>query len=161
VTPTFRAVEARDVRFLRKMLVAALLWRPKRRWWPTSALLLFPQLAIFYRGWGRAGDTGFVAEEGGRRIGIVWYRFFTDESHGEGFVDTSTPELVIAVVPAARGGGVARKLMEAIHDRARLDGVRQISLSVEAENPARRLYSSFGYRELAERDGDDRMLLEL
>jgi ribosomal protein S18 acetylase RimI-like enzyme len=161
MTATIRALEARDARFLRRMLVAALLWRPKRRSWPTSALLLFPQLAIFYRGWGRPGDTGLVAEEDGKRIGIVWYRFFTGESHGEGFVDTSTPELVIAVVREARGHGVGRALMEAMHDRARRDGVRRISLSVDADNPARRLYSSLGYRELAERDGDDRMLLEL
>jgi hypothetical protein len=85
---TLRELEERDLRFLHKMLVAALLWRPKRRWWPTSALLLFPQLAIFFRGWGRPGDTGIVAEEHGERIGIVWYHLFSDESHGEG---SSTP----------------------------------------------------------------------
>ena len=161
MTAALRALEARDRGLLRKMLIAALLWRPKRRLWPTSALLLFPQLAIFYRGWGRAGDTGIVAEEDGKRIGVVWYRFFTDESHGEGYVGSSTPELAVAVVAAARGRGVGRALMEAIHDRARRDGVRFISLSVDPENPARRLYASLGYRELTEREGDDRMLLEL
>jgi GNAT superfamily N-acetyltransferase len=143
------------------MLVAALLWRPKRRWWPTSLLLLFPQLRIFCRGWGRPGDTGLVAEEEGRRVGVVWYRFFIEASHGEGFVDEDTPELVIAVVRDARGRGVGRALLEAIHERARRQGVRRISLSADHENPARRLYGALGYRELAERDGDDRMLLEL
>lgn len=143
------------------MLVAALLWRPKRRWWPTSLLLLFPQMQIFYRGWGRPGDTAFVAEEEGRPIGIVWYRFFTEASHGEGYVDEDTPELVIAVVREARGHGVGRALMTMIHERARSDGVRRMSLSSNLENPARRLAESFGYRELAEREGDDRMLVEL
>jgi ribosomal protein S18 acetylase RimI-like enzyme len=143
------------------MLVVALLWRPKRRRWPTSALLLLPQLRIFFRGWGRPGDTGIVAEEDRRRIGIVWCRLFTEDSHGEGFVDPETPELVIAVVPEARGRGVGRALMEAMHERARSDGLRRVSLSVDAVNPAKRLYEALGYRDLAERDGDDRMLLEL
>jgi len=143
------------------MLVAALLWRPKRRWWPTSLLLLFPQLRIFCRGWGRPGDTGFVAEEEGRPVGIAWYRFFTENSHGEGYVDEETPELVIAVVRDARGHGVGRALMIAIHERARREGVARISLSSDVENPARRFAESFGYRELHESRDDDRMLLEL
>jgi GNAT superfamily N-acetyltransferase len=143
------------------MLVAALLWRPKRRWWPTSLLLLFPQMQIFFRGWGRPGDTAFVAEEEGRPVGIVWYRFFTEASHGEGYVDEDTPELVIAVARDARGHGVGRALMTAIHDRARGDGVRRLSLSSDRENPARRLAESFGYRELAEGDEYERMVVEL
>jgi ubiquinone/menaquinone biosynthesis C-methylase UbiE/GNAT superfamily N-acetyltransferase len=143
------------------MLVAALLWRPKRRWWPTSLLLLFPQMQIFYRGWGRPGDTAFIAEDEGRPVGIVWYRFFTEASHGEGYVDEDTPEVVIAVVPDARGHGVGRALMTAIHDRARSDGVCRLSLSSNLKNPARRLAESFGYRELAEHEDDDRMVVEL
>ena len=143
------------------MLVAAALWRPKRRWWPTSLLLLLPQLNIFCRGWGRAGDVGFVAEDGGRPIGVVWYRLFTEGSHGEGYVDEETPEVVIAVERDARGGGVGRALMAAIHDKARQEGIRRMSISSHLDNPARRLAESFGYRELRERPDDDRMVVEL
>jgi len=34
---------------------------------------------------------------------LAWYRFFTEEAHGEGFVDPATPEVAIAVVDGRRG----------------------------------------------------------
>jgi GNAT superfamily N-acetyltransferase len=157
-------IEIRDLRadetaFLRDMLYAALDWNPKR-WLPPKWLLLrLPQLTMFYRAWGHDGDTGLVAEADGRRLGLVWYRFFTEAVHGEGFVDERTPEVAVAVVDGARGRGVGTALMEAIHACAREQGVEQISLSVDHDNPARRLYERLGYVEVAPED--ERMVLRL
>lgn len=159
-------MEIRDLRgdetaFLRDMLFAALDWKPGRRLPPKFVVLRIPQAAIFHRGWGRAGDTALVAEEDGVRLGLAWYRFFTDAEHGEGFVDEATPELAIAVVDGHRGRGVGTALLAAIHARGRADGIDRISLSVDHDNPARRLYERLGYVALAEREDDDRMVLEL
>jgi GNAT superfamily N-acetyltransferase len=150
-----------ETRFLGEMLYAALDWKPGR-WLPPRFLLLrIPQVSLFHKGWGREGDTGLVAERDGQRIGLAWYRFFTDEVHGEGFVDPETPEVAVAVVDGRRGEGVGTALMEAIHARAREQGVRRISLSVDHDNPARHLYTRLGYVALEEREDDDRMLLDL
>ena len=105
-------VEIRDLRadetaLLREMLYIALAWNPKRRLPPKVVLLRLPQLTMFYKGWGRAGDTALVAEDVGRRIGLVWYRLFTEAVHGEGFVDEETPEVAIAVLEDQRARGVS------------------------------------------------------
>jgi hypothetical protein len=92
-----------DLAFLREMLYAALDWRPDAELPPIEFVLAHKQVVIFHDGWGRAGDTALVAEEERRPVGVVWYRFFTEAEHGEGFVDEDTPELATAV----RGWGGA------------------------------------------------------
>jgi GNAT superfamily N-acetyltransferase len=161
---TIRELEQSDVPFLREMLCAAIFWRPRRRWRPRvprRLVLLHPEAALYHRDWGRPGDAGFVAEADGRRIGAVWYRFFTEEKHGDGYLDPDTPELAIAVADGHRGCGVGRRLMEAIHERARRDCLGRIALSVDDANPARRLYAALGYEEYEPGDGKGRMVLEL
>ena len=159
-------IEIRELRvdetpFIEEMLWAALAWRPGVELPQRELVLAHPQVVVFHAGWGRAGDVGLVAEEDAKPIGLVWYRFFTDEEHGEGFVDEETPELAIAVRDGHRGRGVGAQLMEAIHERARADGVAQISLSVNLDNPARRIYERLGYVELEPGDEDGRMVLQL
>jgi GNAT superfamily N-acetyltransferase len=159
-------MQIRDLRddeqvFLRDMLFAALAWRPDRPLPPKDVVLDLPQVSMFHEGWGRPGDTGLVAEEDGRPVGLAWYRFFTEAEHGEGFVDEKTPEVAIAVVDGHRGAGVGTELMEAIHARAREQGVARISLSVDHDNPAKRLYERLGYLEFPPGHEDGRMLLEL
>jgi len=155
-----RDLRADEVSFLKDMLYMAIAWNPERQLpLPKAELLDLPQLTIFHEGWGREGDTALVAELEGQPVGLVWYRFFTEDVHGEGFVDEATPEVAIAVVEGQRGNGIGAALMQAIHERARADGVARVSLSVDHDNPARRLYERVGYVDVAE--GDERMVLDL
>jgi len=160
-TVSIRDLRDDEVGFLKEMLYAALAWRPGVQLPPIEWVLAHPQVSVFHEGWGRAGDTALVAEVDGRTIGLVWYRRFTDDAHGEGFVDEATPELAIAVVEGHRGRGVGRRLLLAAHDRARADGLARLSLSVDADNPAKRLYAAVGYRDHQPEDGLGRMIVEL
>ena len=100
--------------------------------------------------WGRPGDAGVLALDEGFPVGAAWYRLFSADQPGYGFVDEQTPELAIAVVPSRRGHGHGRELLEGLLERARSEGHTALSLSVERDNPAIKLYERFGFRTVRE-----------
>lgn len=157
-----RELEPDDLPFMKQMLCTAALWDPNGPQYPFDWLLEQPQLSIYHEGWGRPGDAAFIAEDDdGTPIGCVYYRLFTESEHGHGYVDDATPELAIGVVDGHRGKGVGEALMRAIHDHARSSEIKVMALSVDPENPAKRLYARLGYEDYFPDDGHQRMLLTL
>jgi GNAT superfamily N-acetyltransferase len=55
------------------------------------------------------------------------------------------PETVVAVVPAVRGQGVGRRLLDALAARAAERGHDRLALNVHIRNPAAHLYSRAGF----------------
>jgi GNAT superfamily N-acetyltransferase len=150
-----------DVEHVKWALFQAVSWDPNRVLPPYELTIEHPELARYHRGWGRAGDLGVLAGRGDEVVGVALCRLFTEDDHGHGYVDDETPELAVAVTDGQRGGGIGTLLMNELAEAARAAGHGRLSLSVDAENPALRLYERLGYRELS-RDGDGvRMLLEL
>jgi GNAT superfamily N-acetyltransferase len=131
-----------DVRFLRDMLKHAYHWRLNED----------PDLPVarYVNNWGRPGDTGLIAWENGP-VGAAWYRLFKQSAPGFGFVDEQTPELTIAVVPGRRGSGLGGELMQALLERARLEGHSAISLS--AQKGMTKLYERYGFQAIEDKDG--------
>jgi ribosomal protein S18 acetylase RimI-like enzyme len=155
-----RPAVAADAAFLAEMLAAAAFWRPDGPAGSVDDVLNEPALAHYVAGWPRPGDRGVIAEEG-RPVGAAWLRLFPADDPGFGFVDAGTPELSIGVVRERRGRGVGSLLLGALIARARRDGLGAVSLSVEPDNPARRLYRRFGFEAVGGPGGAVTMLLRL
>jgi ribosomal protein S18 acetylase RimI-like enzyme len=96
-----------------------------------------PELARYVEGWGRAGDTGFVAHEVGEQhlLGGVWLRLHPAEE---------TPELAFSVTRGYRGHGIGTALLtQLMRANPHHDAIR---IAVAPTNPAVRLYERFGFR---------------
>src|SRR3990172_6953601 len=141
-----------DLRFLRDMLHHAYYWRERQA---------DPLVQRYVRGWGRPGDTAVIAVEGGFAVGAAWFRLFTTDEPGYGFVDEETPELAIGVVPTKRGHGYGEELLAALIERAKAGGFATLSLSVAPDNPALKLYEHHGFVKVAESEGSWTMRAEL
>ena len=98
---------------------------------------------MYLAGWPRPGDYGLIAEQVAP-VGAVWYRTYTEASHGHGFVTEEIPELSIAVIASRRLAGIGRRLLVDLIDASDSQGYEALSLALEA-NPARRLYESVGF----------------
>jgi GNAT superfamily N-acetyltransferase len=136
--------------FLREMLYEAAYWRSADDRPPLAEALARPDLARILADWGnRPGDAAVIAVDGdGRPLGAAWYRFWTAAHHSYGYVDEATPEVGLAVVPGERGRGIGAGLLSALVNHARQQGIGRLSLSVEQDNPAVRLYERAGFRQV-------------
>lgn len=158
-----RPAEASDADFLLEMLVAAAFLRPDGPQGDIAEVLSQPQLAHYVAGWPRAGDLGVVALDNQLPVGAAWLRLLPGSDPGFGFVDAAPPppELSMGVLQGWRGKGVGSRLLDALIAAAREQGLRSLSLSVEQDNYARRLYERMGFRQVSEADGSQTMLLHL
>ena len=113
-----------------------------------ETVMALPQLGRYFVGMGRPGDAGVVAVTAdGARLGAAWYRLFSAEEPGFGFIAIDVPELAMGVVAEARGQGIGSALLDALLALAREQGFRALSLAVDRQNPAHRLYERKGFRE--------------
>jgi ribosomal protein S18 acetylase RimI-like enzyme len=99
---------------------------------------------MYLAGWPRRGDFGLVAEDE-VAVGAAWYRIYTEEIHGHGFVANDVPELSIAVIASRRREGIGRRLLVDLIGASVAEGHAALSLSVNDGNPARGLYESVGF----------------
>ena len=142
-----------DVEFLKEMVYEAARWNPDWPREPIEEVLGEPVIRRYHEGWGRDGDGGVLAELEGVPVGAAWYRVFSADEPGYGFVDEKTPELSIAVVPLHRRKGIGEAILRACMVQAREEGFQSLSLSVAPHNRSRMMYQRAGFEKVAEDDG--------
>lgn len=83
--------------------------------------------------------------------------FMIVERHGEPvgrlLLDRGHPSdlrvVDIAFLPESRGHGLGTAFLRAVQDEARAEG-KKVSIHVEQENPAKRLYARLGFRDISQ-----------
>jgi ribosomal protein S18 acetylase RimI-like enzyme len=156
-----RPLDRQDHQLLRALAFEAAFWQPEVPRPPREEALADPRIARYFEGFGRPGDFGVVAEEGGEGLGAAWWRYFRAEAPGYGFVDEATPEISAAVLPGHRDRGIGTALFRALEREARDRGIARLSLSVERDNRAAALYERLGFQPLAQKGDALTMVLEL
>lgn len=142
-----------DLLFLKRMLLEAAYWRTDQERPRIEDVYARPDLIFLLEDWSREGDTAVIAvSRTGRPVGAAWYRFWEPELHSYGYVSAEIPEVAIAVRKAFRGRGIGHRLIAALLKAANAQGVQQVSLSVEEDNPAENLYRSHGFKALRKVD---------
>jgi GNAT superfamily N-acetyltransferase len=112
------------------------------------------RLLRYVSGWGRPGDVGMIAmDKEGRRLGAAWFRLFSTDRPGYGFIEDSIPEISVAVRDDWRGQGIGTALLTSLLREATTAGFQALSLSVSADNPAGRLYKRLGFVEVKLEEG--------
>lgn len=145
---TTRMVQSDDLPFLWNMLWEAAAVDPRMRSLGKSAALANPATSRYLTNWGRPGDAGMVAcDESEQLLGAAWLRLFPLEDPGYGFIAADIPELAISVESEVRGRGVGSILLDALLATAKGRSYRAVSLAVDRQNPALKLYERKGFRD--------------
>jgi GNAT superfamily N-acetyltransferase len=109
---------------------------------------------------GGRGDLAVIAERDEDVADASLCRLFTTEDHGTATLTTRLLSSLSRSGTGTGGEGIGTRLIDGIEGAARA-GFAQISLSVDADNPARGLYERLGYATLTVDDEGIRMLKEL
>ena len=116
---------------------------------PPREIVRQREYARHVEGWGRAGDTGFVAfdaEHKDELLGAAWFRLSPHETKAQ-----ATPELAFAVKSGHRKRGIgAAILTQLVKANPQYNAV---SMSASANNPAVRLYERFGFKIVQQGEG--------
>ena len=125
---------------------------------PDRSIIKKPELAVYYEGFGRnPADYCLVAEEDGSVAGAVWTRIMNDYGH----VDDETPSLAISLYKEYRGRGTGTEMMRKMLGILRNQGYKRVSLSVQKENYAVRMYKKLGFKTIAEKTEEYIMVCDL
>lgn len=109
---------------------------------PDRSVINCPELQEYIAEFGkRQHDKALVAEVRGNVVGAVWVRVMNDYGH----IDTDTPSLAVSVYREYRGQGIGTSLLNQLLAEEKAAGYSRISLSVQKDNYAVRMYQKAGF----------------
>ncbi|MDE6035747.1 MAG: GNAT family N-acetyltransferase [Ruminococcus sp.] len=124
---------------------------------PPSEIIEKPELQIYTENFGRKDDYCLVAETDNKIVGAVWVRIMDDYGH----IDNNTPSLAISLYKDFRGHGIGTALLKNMLLLLKSENYEKVSLSVQKENYACRMYLKAGFEVVSENDEEYIMIRNL
>lgn len=125
---------------------------------PPKSIIKCPELQEYIVEFGeRKHDKAMVAEIQGNVVGAVWVRIMNDYGH----IDNDTPSLAMSVFKKYRGLGIGTSLLEHLLSVERMEGYSKISLSVQKNNYAVKMYEKVGFNIVDENSEEYIMVVNL
>ena len=109
---------------------------------PPKNIIKQEELQVYVKDFGKQkDDVALVAEIDGKIIGAVWARIMNDYGH----IDNDTPSLAISIYKNYRGYGIGTSLMQNMISLLKYRGYKRVSLAVQKENYAVKMYKRVGF----------------
>ena len=125
---------------------------------PPKDIINQPDLQVYVKDFGKnKGDLCLVAQVGDKIVGAVWVRIMNDYGH----IDNETPSFAISLLKEYRNYGIGTELMKQMLTKLKLEGYKQVSLSVQKMNYAVRMYRKIGFEIVDENDEEYIMICKL
>lgn len=125
---------------------------------PERSILQLPELQVYTAGFGDSPhDRAFAAEIEGKIVGAAWARIMKDYGH----IDDQTPSLAISLYKEYRGLGIGTALLKSLMNNLKSTGYDRVSLSVQKDNYAVKMYEKSGFTVYLEKEEEYLMIANL
>lgn len=125
---------------------------------PPKSVIACPELQVYIADFGNSKhDKALIAEVDGNIVGAIWARIMNDYGH----IDDNTPSLAMSVLKAYRGMGIGTSLLTQMMSTEKAAGYAKLSLSVQKDNYAVKLYRKAGFIAVKETDEEYIMIVNL
>lgn len=125
---------------------------------PPKSVITCPELQVYIADFGCSKhDKALIAEVDGNIVGAIWARIMNDYGH----LDENTPSLAMSVVKSYRGIGIGTSLLMQMLSVEKVAGYAKLSLSVQKDNYAVRMYKKAGFNTVDENNEEYIMVIDL
>ena len=152
-----RELKKNEINVLKDFLYEAI-YIPKGIKKPSRDIIDKEELKLYYDNfYSNKDDYCLVSIDDNKIVGAVWTRIMNDYGH----IDDNTPSLAISLYEEYRGKGYGTKLMINILELLKNKGYKNVSLSVQKENYATKLYLNVGFKIINENEEEYIMIKKL
>lgn len=110
---------------------------------PPRSIILNDDLQVYIKDFGAyPDDRCLVAEADGQVVGAAWTRIMKDYGH----IADDTPSLAISLHKKFRNKGIGTALLYRLLQLLRHEGYKRVSLSVQKQNYATKMYLKAGFK---------------